>query len=47
MDNNPLSLETSDWGVELATHPQSSTESDELLEIYLYSPCGPSWLVLG
>jgi hypothetical protein len=27
--------------------PTSSTEVKERVELYLYSPCGPSWLVLG
>jgi hypothetical protein len=27
--------------------PPSSAEVKEKVELYLYSPCGPSWPVLG
>ena len=27
--------------------PLSSSEVQEKVELYLYSPCGPSWLVTG
>jgi hypothetical protein len=30
-----------------ADHPPSSTEVEERVELYLYSPFGPSWPVLG
>jgi len=29
----------------LATHPPSSVEVKERVELYFYSPSGPSWLV--
>jgi len=32
------------WGVD---HPTSRAEGREELELYVYSPTGPSWLVLG
>jgi len=34
-------------GVALRHTPPSSAEVKERVEIYLYSPSGPSWLVLG
>ena len=43
----PLSWMRSDLGVALNTHPGSSAEVKERGELYLYSPSGPSWLVLG
>ena len=33
-------------GVVLTTHPRSSAEVKERVEMYLYSPSGPSWPVL-
>jgi len=33
--------------VALTTHPPSSAEVKERVELYLYSPSGPSWPVLG
>ena len=35
------------WGVALTTHFQSGAEVKERVEIYLYSPSGSSWPVLG
>ena len=34
-------------GVALTTHPPSSAEVKERVELYLYSTSGPSWPVLG
>ena len=34
-------------GVALTTHPPSSAEVKERVELYLCSPSGPSWPVLG
>ena len=34
-------------GLDLDNPPPSSAEIKELVELYLYSPCGFSWLVLG
>jgi hypothetical protein len=31
--------------VALTTHPLSSIDVKERVEVYLYSPCGPSWHV--
>ena len=33
--------------VALTSHTQSSAKVKERLELCLYSPCGPSWPVLG
>jgi hypothetical protein len=33
--------------VALTTHPLSSAEVKERVELYLYSPSGPSWSVIG
>jgi len=41
-----LSREYSGRGVALATTP-SRTEVKERVEVYFYSPSGPSWPVLG
>jgi hypothetical protein len=34
-------------GVVLTTHPPTSAEVKERVELYLYSPFGPSWPVIG
>jgi hypothetical protein len=34
-------------GVALNTNPKSSSETEERIDLYLYFPSGPSWLVLG
>jgi hypothetical protein len=34
-------------GVTLTIHPPFGAEVKEIVELYLYSPYGPSWCVLG
>ena len=34
-------------GRSVTSHPPSSAEVQERVELYLYSPSGPSWPVIG
>ena len=47
MGTGSLSRGKSGRGVALTTHPQSSAEVKERVELYLYSRSGTSWPVLG
>jgi hypothetical protein len=41
------SMGKSGRGVVLTTHPPSSTEVEGRVELYIYSPSGPQWSVIG
>jgi hypothetical protein len=42
-----LSRGWSGWGVALTTHPHVAPRLKNRVELYLYSPCGPLWPLLG
>jgi hypothetical protein len=46
MSIGSLSGSVSGRDVALTIHPPSSAEVKEIIELYLYSPTGPSWPVL-
>ena len=41
-----LGVKRSERGMALTTEPPSTAKVKERIELYLYSPCGPSWPIL-
>jgi len=47
MGTGSFSQTYSRWGVVLTTHPHLVLGLKKRVELYIFSPSGPSWLILG